>query len=88
MRLRAAEDVATEELQQFLASKREWVYRKLAGRKFVQHEPVTKGSWLTARASYLGRSYRSCLRIEAATSASNADGWSCLNVLRRRATRL
>ena len=33
LRLRAAEDVAAEELQVFLASKREWIYRKLAERK-------------------------------------------------------
>ena len=42
LRLRAAEDVATEELQQFLASKRDWVYRKLAEKEVLQHEPVTK----------------------------------------------
>lgn len=62
LRLRAAKDVATEELQQFLASKREWVYRKLAEKEVLQHEPVTKELVDGEGFSYLGRSYR--LKIE------------------------
>lgn len=58
LRLRAAEDVATEELQQFLASKREWVYRKLAEKEVLQHEPVTKELVDGEGFMYLGRSYR------------------------------
>ena len=58
LRLRAAEDVATEELQQFLASKREWVYRKLAEKEVLQHEPVTKELVDGEGFLYLGRSHR------------------------------
>ena len=42
LRLRAAGDVATDELRAFLASKRESIYKKLAEKEAVQHEPVTK----------------------------------------------
>lgn len=58
LRLRAAEDVATEDLQHFLASKREWVYRKLAEKEALRHEPVTKELVNGEGFSYLGRSYR------------------------------
>jgi len=58
LRLRAAEDVATDELRQFLASKREWVYRKLAEKEVLQHEPVTKELVDGEGFLYLGRSYR------------------------------
>ncbi|HEY0637608.1 MAG TPA: SprT family zinc-dependent metalloprotease [Pseudonocardiaceae bacterium] len=58
LRLRAAGDVATEELQQFLASKREWVYRKLAEKEVLQHEPVTKELVDGEGFLYLGRSHR------------------------------
>jgi predicted metal-dependent hydrolase len=58
LRLRAAEDVATEELQQFLASKREWVYRKLAEKEVLQHEPVTKELVGGEGFLYLGRNHR------------------------------
>ena len=64
LRLRAAEDVATEELRQFLASKREWVYRKLAEKEALQHEPVTKEMVDGEGFLYLGRSYR--LKIDGA----------------------
>ena len=58
LRLRAAEDVATDELRQFLASKREWVYRKLAEKEVLQHEPVTKELVDGEGFLYLGRSHR------------------------------
>lgn len=58
LRLRAAEDVATDELRQFLASKRDWVYRKLAEREVLHHEPVTKELVDGEGFLYLGRSHR------------------------------
>jgi predicted metal-dependent hydrolase len=58
LRLRAAQDVATDELRQFLASKRDWVYRKLAEKEVLQHEPVTKEIVDGEGFLYLGRSYR------------------------------
>jgi predicted metal-dependent hydrolase len=58
LRLRAAEDVATDELTQFLASKRDWVYRKLAEKEVFQHEPVTKELVDGEGFLYLGRSHR------------------------------
>lgn len=64
--LRAAEDVATDELRQFLASKRDWVYRKLAEKEVLRHEPVTKELVDGEGFLYLGRSYR--LKID------DADG--------------
>jgi predicted metal-dependent hydrolase len=61
LRLRAADDVATDELQSFLASKREWIYRKLAEKEAVRHEAITKELVDGEGFLYLGRSYR--LRI-------------------------
>jgi len=58
LRLRAAEDVATDELKQFLASKREWVYRKLAEKEVLQHEHVAKELVDGEGFLYLGRSHR------------------------------
>lgn len=58
LRLRAAEDVATDELGQFLASKREWIYRKLAEKEVLQHKPVTKELIDGEGFLYLGRSFR------------------------------
>lgn len=58
LRLRAADDVATEELQQFLASKREWVYRKLAEKEVLQHDPITRELVDGEGFLYLGRSHR------------------------------
>lgn len=58
LRLRAAEDVATDELRQFLASKRDWIYRKLAEKEVLQHEPVTKELIDGEGFLYLGRSHR------------------------------
>lgn len=58
LRLRAADDVATEELTQFLASKRDWVYKKLAEKEVMQHEPVTKEFVDGEGFLYLGRSHR------------------------------
>ncbi|MGH8774420.1 MAG: SprT family zinc-dependent metalloprotease [Jiangellaceae bacterium] len=58
LRLRAAGDVATDELTRFLASKRDWVYRKLAEKEVLQHEPVTKELVDGEGFLYLGRSHR------------------------------
>lgn len=58
LRLLAAEDVATEELRRFLASKREWVYRKLAEKEALQYESVTKELVDGEGFFYLGRSHR------------------------------
>src|SRR5438874_1485971 len=58
LRLRAADDVATDELTRFLASKRDWVYRKLAEKEILQHEPVTKELVDGEGFLYLGRSHR------------------------------
>ena len=58
LRLWAADDVATAELTQFLASKRDWVYRKLAEKEVLQHEPVTKELVDGEGFLYLGRNHR------------------------------
>lgn len=58
LRLRAAEDVGTDELQQFLAAKRAWIYRKLAEKEALHHEPVTKELVDGEGFLYLGRSHR------------------------------
>jgi predicted metal-dependent hydrolase len=58
LRLRAANDVATDELTKFLASKRDWVYRKLAEKEVLQHEHVTKELVDGEGFLYLGRSHR------------------------------
>jgi predicted metal-dependent hydrolase len=58
LQLRAAEDVGTDELQAFLASKREWIYKKLAEKETLQHEPITKELVDGEGFLYLGRSHR------------------------------
>jgi len=58
LRLRAAGDVATDELTRFLASKRDWVYRKLAEREVLEHEPITKELADGEGSLYLARSDR------------------------------
>lgn len=58
LRLRAAGDVATDELTRFLASKRDWVYRKLAEKEVLQREPITKELVDGEGFLYLGRSHR------------------------------
>lgn len=58
LRLRAADDVATDELTRFLASKRDWVYSKLAEKEVFQHEPITKELVDGEGFLYLGRSHR------------------------------
>ncbi len=63
LRLRAAGDVDADELQHFLASKRDWVYRKLSEKETLLHEPVAKELVDGEGFLYLGRSYR--LRISA-----------------------
>lgn len=63
--LRAASDVASDELEQFLISKRAWVYRMLSEKEALQHEPVTKEMVDGEGFSYLGRSHRLQLSDEA-----------------------
>ena len=58
LRLHAAEDVAISELQAFLASKREWIYKKLAEKETLKHEPITKELVDGEGFMYLGRSHR------------------------------
>ena len=58
LRLRAAADVAAEELRHFLASKRDWIYRKLAEKEAFDHEPTRKELVDGEAFSYLGRNYR------------------------------
>lgn len=58
LRLRAAADVACEELLAFLAAKRDWLYRKLAEKEAFGHEPVTKELVDGEGFRYLGRNYR------------------------------
>lgn len=61
LRLRAAPDVDAGELREFLTSKREWIYRKLAEKEALHYEPVTKELVDGEGFLYLGRSHR--LRI-------------------------
>lgn len=58
LQLRAAEDVANDELEAFLASKRDWIYRKLAEKETLQHEVITKELVDGEGFLYLGRSHR------------------------------
>lgn len=58
LRIRAAEDVAADELTKFLASKRAWIYRKLAEKESLNQETVTKELVDGEGFSYLGRSHR------------------------------
>lgn len=61
LRLRAADDVQTEELTAFLKSKREWIYTKLAEKEQLQADPVAKELVDGEGFLYLGRSHQ--LRI-------------------------
>lgn len=61
----AASDVAPDELQQFLISRRAWVYRKLSEKEALQHQPVTKEMVDGEGFAYLGRSHRLQLSDEA-----------------------
>jgi|SRR5680860_453182 len=58
LQLRAAEDVASDELQAFLVSKRDWIYKKLVEKELLQREPVTKELVDGEGFLYLGRSHR------------------------------
>jgi predicted metal-dependent hydrolase len=58
LRLRAAQDVGTDELQRFLTAKRAWIYRKLAEKETLHYESVTKELVNGEGFLYLGRSYR------------------------------
>jgi predicted metal-dependent hydrolase len=61
LQLQAAPDVERAELEQFLASKRDWIYRKLADKEALSAAPVTKELVDGEGYLYLGRSHR--LRI-------------------------
>jgi predicted metal-dependent hydrolase len=61
LQLKAARDVERVELEQFLASKRDWIYRKLADKELLAGEPMSKELVDGEGFLYLGRSYR--LRI-------------------------
>ncbi|MCW2899283.1 MAG: hypothetical protein JWO67_1548 [Streptosporangiaceae bacterium] len=65
LRLRAASDVAPDELEQFLVSKRAWIYRKLSEKEALQHQPVTKEMVDGEGFFYMGRSHRLQLSDEA-----------------------
>ena len=54
--------------EQFLISKRAWIYRKLAEKEALQHEPVTKELVNGEGFSYLGRSHR--LQLDDATAGA------------------
>jgi len=58
LRVSAGSDVAESELEAFLASKRAWVYRKLAEKEPLLDEPVAKELVDGEGFLYLGRSYR------------------------------
>lgn len=58
LRLRAASDVAPAELQDFVASKRDWIYKKLAEKEELRWQPVTKELVDGEGFLYLGRSHR------------------------------
>ena len=77
LRLRAADDVATDELQDFLASKRDWIYKKLAEKEELQQEPVAKELVNGEGFLYLGRNYR-LLIDEANGRVSLKRGRLCL----------
>jgi predicted metal-dependent hydrolase len=61
LHLRAGADVSTDELRDFLAAKRNWIYRKLAEKEALHYEPVTKELVNGEGFLYLGRSHQ--LRI-------------------------
>jgi len=58
LRLRAGANVSADELRDFLASKRTWIYRKLAEKEALHHEPVTKEVVDGEGFLYLGRSHQ------------------------------
>ncbi len=58
LRLLAADDVGSDELTGFLATKRDWIYRKLAEKEELQFQPVHKEIVDGEGFAYLGRNYR------------------------------
>lgn len=61
LRLRAAKDIEQAELQAFVASKREWIYSKLAEKELLHTDPIVKELVDGEGFLYLGRSHQ--LRI-------------------------
>ncbi|WP_068278895.1 M48 family metallopeptidase [Aldersonia kunmingensis] len=58
LQLKAAPDVERSELERFLASKRDWIYRKLAEKEALTAEPVTKELVGGEGYVYLGRNHQ------------------------------
>ena len=82
LRLRAADDVGTEELNAFLRSKRQWIYTKLAEKEQLQAKPVAKELVDGEGFLYLGRSHQ--LRASSTTAkapfASIVAAWYCRSI--------
>ncbi|MHA7141059.1 M48 family metallopeptidase [Arthrobacter sp. Sr33] len=72
--LQAAADVAVEELQKFLVEKRDWIYRKLAEKELLTHDPVNKELVDGEGFLYLGRSYRLQIQDDATGKVSLQRG--------------
>jgi predicted metal-dependent hydrolase len=72
--LRAAEDVQRSELQAFLASKRTWIYKKLAEKETLTHQAIAKEIVDGEGFSYLGRNYRLKVADEKDDQARLAGG--------------
>ncbi|UOT06785.1 M48 family metallopeptidase [Rhodococcus opacus] len=58
LQLKAAPDVERSELERFLVSKRDWIYRKLAEKEALTAQPVTNELVNGEGYLYLGRSYQ------------------------------
>lgn len=74
LRLRAAEDVSREELEQFLAGKRDWIYTKLAEKEVLQQQVVQKELVNGEGFLYLGRNYQLRVVESSAESARLING--------------
>lgn len=66
LRLRAGADVECSELEAFVASKRKWIYEKLAEKELFRAEPITKELVDGEGFLYLGRSHQLRIVDEAA----------------------
>jgi predicted metal-dependent hydrolase len=55
--LRAADDVGWDELREFVASRRRWIYKRLAAKQALPYKLVAKGVADGEVFAYLGRSY-------------------------------
>ena len=66
--LKAPPTATVERAQQFVASKRQWIYRKLADKDALTGPPVAKQFVEGEGFAYLGRSYRLTLTTDTDTS--------------------